>query len=177
MDYTSGIMPLTQVHKPPFTIEAPGYEKVPGETIPRRHPRAKDGLLDTPAEGVHTVFDIVRRSAKKYPNHTAVGRRKLVKLHKETKKIKKNVDGEIKEVDKEWQFFELSKFEFLTYKQYEELILELGSGLRALGLGPDKKLHLFGTTRYSTHSNLPIDYLKLCAMLRCWKTLACSLKC
>jgi long-chain acyl-CoA synthetase len=151
MDYKSGIMPLHQVHKPPFTIEAPGYEKVEGETIPRRHPRAKEGLINTPAEGVHTVFDIVKRSASVYPNHTAVGKRKLVELHKEVKKVQKNVDGEIREVDKEWQFFELTKFEFLTYKEYLELVLEIGSGLRKLGLGPDQKLHLFGTTRYDSY--------------------------
>lgn len=146
-DYTVGMMPLTAVHKPPYSIEAPGYEKVAGETIPRRHPRAKNGLLNRPSEEIHTVFDIVRRSARVYPNHNALGGRKLIKLHRETKKVKKNVDGQITEVDKEWQFFELSKFEFLTYKQYEERVLQIGAGLRKLGLDSEHKLHLFGTTR------------------------------
>lgn len=147
MDYTSGVMPLTRVHKPPFTIEAPGYQKVPGETIPRRHPRAKNGLLNKPADDVHTVFDIVRRSARVYPNHHAVGSRKLVKLHRDVKKIKKNVDGKVQDVDKEWQFFELTAFSFLTYKEYETLVLQLGSGLRKIGLTSDNKLHIFATTR------------------------------
>lgn len=146
-DYTTGIMPLTQVNKPPFTIEAPGYEKVPGESIPRRHPKSKNGLRDSPAEGVHTVYDIVQRSAKNYPNHQAVGGRKLIEMHKETKKVQKNVDGEVREVDKEWQYFELSPFSFLTYKQYEERVNQLGSGLRKLGLNSEQKLHLFATTR------------------------------
>jgi long-chain acyl-CoA synthetase len=148
-DYKTGIMPLNQVHKPPFTIEAPGVQKVAGETIPRRHPKAKNGLCNSPSEDVATVFDIVRRSARVYPNHQAVGYRKLVKLHKETKKIQKNVDGEIKEVDKEWQFFELTPYHWYTYKQYETLVLQLGSGLRKLGLNSDAKLHLFGTTSVS----------------------------
>lgn len=146
MDYTTGIMPLHQVHKPPFTIESPGYEKVPGETIPRRHPAAKNGLRNTPHEGVNTVYDIICRSARNYPNHQAVGKRKLVKLHKETKKIQKKVDGEIREVDKEWQFFELTPFEFLTYKEYLDLVHDLGSGLRSIGLDSSHKLHFFGTT-------------------------------
>ncbi|UNI18358.1 Long-chain-fatty-acid--CoA ligase [Purpureocillium takamizusanense] len=146
MDYTSGIMPLTQVHKPPFTVEAPGYEKVPGETIPRRHPRAKNGLLNRPADDVATVFDLIRRSARVYPNHNAVGSRKLIKLHRETKKVKKNVDGEIREVDKEWQFFELSPFSFLTYKDYEARVLQLGAGLRKIGLTSENKLHIFAAT-------------------------------
>lgn len=145
-DYTWGVPPMTQVHKPPFTVQAAGFEKVPGETIPRRHPRAKDGLLSQPAKDVFTVFDIVRRSARLYPNNNAVGTRKLIKLHKETKKVKKNVDGEIREVDKEWQYFELTKYSFLTYKQYEELVLEIGAGLRHFGLSSAHKLHLFATT-------------------------------
>ena len=148
MAYKTGIMPLGMVHKPPFTVEASGYEKVPGETIPRRHPKAKDALINTPAEDVSTVYDIVRRGARVYPNHHAVGGRKLVKLHKELKKIKKNVDGEVQEVDKEWQFFELSEYTYLTYKQYEELTMQLGSGLRALGFGTEHKVHLFAATRF-----------------------------
>lgn len=150
MAYTTGIMPLHQVHKPPFTVEAPGYPKIAGETIPRRHVKYKDGLVNSPAEGVHTVFDIIRRSARLYPNNRAVGYRKLIKLHKETKKVQKNVDGQLKEVDKGWQYFELTPFSFITYKDYEKLILELGCGLRQLGLGPDKKLYLFGTTRQAS---------------------------
>ncbi|ETS00933.1 hypothetical protein MKX07_006479 [Trichoderma sp. CBMAI-0711] len=149
-DWTVGVMPLTQVRKPPFTIEAPGYEKVPGETIPRRHPAAKDGLLTKPADDVHTVFDIVRRSAREYPNHLAVGHRKLIELHKETKKVPKNVDGQVIEVDKEWQYFELTKFDFMTFKEYETLVLQLGSGLRKLGLnGGASRLHFFATTSVS----------------------------
>lgn len=147
MAYSTGLAPLQQVHKPPFTVDAPGYPKVPGETIPRRHVKYKDELVNTPADGVHTVFDIIRRSVRLYPDNPAVGYRKLVKLHRETKKIQKNVDGQVKEVSKEWQYFELTPFTFITYKDYEKLILELGCGLRQLGLGPDKKLHLFGTTR------------------------------
>ncbi|KAH7231690.1 uncharacterized protein BKA55DRAFT_653695 [Fusarium redolens] len=149
MVYTSGLIPLKQVHKPPFTIEAPGYAKVPGETVPRRHPRAKDGLINRPVNDVHTVFDIVRRSARVYPNHRAVGSRKLVKLYKERRKVQKVVDGEIQELEKEWQLFELSKFSYLTFKEYEQLALQVGYGLRRLGLTSKHKLHLFGTTSIS----------------------------
>lgn len=147
MAYVNGVMPLKQVHKPPFTIEAPGYTPVDGETIPRRHPKAKDGLLMKPSDDVNTVFDIIRHSARKYPKEPAVGSRKLIHLHKENKKIQKVVDGEVQEVDKEWQYFELSPYTFLTYKELETLVLQVGSGLKKLGLNKGDKLHLFGTTR------------------------------
>ena len=147
MAYLQGMMPLQAVRKPPYTVEAPGYDKVEGETIPRRHPKAKDGLITTPAEGLHTVYDIIGRSAGKHGDRNALGTRKLVQMHKETKKIKKVVDGEVQEVDKEWQYFELSKYSFLTYKQLQTRVLQLGAGLRKLGLNPGDKLHLFATTR------------------------------
>ncbi|KAF5026605.1 hypothetical protein F66182_1331 [Fusarium sp. NRRL 66182] len=169
MAYTTGIMPLRQVHKPPFTVEAPDYPKVAGETIPRRHVKYKDGLINSPAEGVHTVFDIIQRSARLYPDNHAVGYRKLVKLHKETKRYQKKVDGETREVEKDWQYSELTPFSFITYKDYEQLILKLGCGLRRLGLGQDKKLFLSGTTRQGaciTHQSLvAAGYLLLAHIL------------
>ncbi|KAM0281688.1 hypothetical protein ACHAQH_003419 [Verticillium albo-atrum] len=145
-NYKEGIMPLYQVHKPPFTIEAPGYEKVEGETLPRRNPKAKDGLRKRPSEDVSTIYDIVKRSARVYPNEPAAGSRKLIKLHKEMRKISKNVDGEVQEVEKEWQFFELSPFSFLTYTELHRYILQLGAGLRKLGLNKGSRLHFYATT-------------------------------
>ncbi|KAF4976719.1 hypothetical protein FZEAL_6655 [Fusarium zealandicum] len=146
MGLTSGVAPLHQVHKPPFTIEAPGYDREPNETIPRRHPQARHGLIDRPAEDVCTVFDIVRRSARIYPDNRAVGARKLVKLHKEIQTTQKKIDGQMKDVEKELSFFELSTYSFYSYKEYETLCLELGSGLRHLGVTQESKLFLFGTT-------------------------------
>ncbi|KXH50889.1 AMP-binding enzyme [Colletotrichum salicis] len=145
-DYTTGVMPLHQVHKPPFSVESPGYERVEGETLPRRHWKAKNGLRTQPHPDVHTVYDIVKRSAQVYPNEPAVGTRKLVHLHKEKKKVPKNVDGEVIEVEKEWQYFELSRYSYLTYADLLTYINQIGSGLRKLGLSKGSRVHLFATT-------------------------------
>ena len=145
--FRSGIAPLYKVQKPPFTIEAPGYEPVEGETIPRRHPKAKDGLIERPAPDVNTTFDLLKRSADRYSGEPAVGSRKLLKTHKEKKKITKIVDGETVEVDKEWTFYELSDYSYLTYGEYFNLTLQVGAGLRKLGLSPQDKVHIFATTR------------------------------
>lgn len=148
MPWTQGIAPLYQVHKPPFTVEAPGYERVEGETLPRRHWKAKNGLRTQPHPDIHTMYDIIKRSANVYSNEPAVGTRKLVHLHKEKKKVPKNVDGEIRQVEKEWQYFELSKYSYMTYSEFQTYILQLGSGLRKLGLSKGNRLHLFATTSY-----------------------------
>ncbi|KAK4232605.1 long-chain-fatty-acid--CoA ligase 1 [Podospora fimiseda] len=146
MSYNTGPIPLYKVQKEPYTIEAPGYSPVENETIPRRHPKAKDGLLERPAPGVNTTFDLLKRSAEKYGDEPAVGSRKLIKIHKEKKKIPKVVDGETIEVDKEWSYFELSDYTYLTYKEYLEQVLQVGAGLRKLGLSPENRVHLFAST-------------------------------
>lgn len=146
MAYLKGIMPLHTVEKPPFTIEAPGYSPVKGETIPRRHPKAGDGLVERPAPEVATNFDLLKRSAEKYANEPAIGSRKLIKLHKELKKMPKVVDGQVTEVEKEWTLYELSDYSYLTYQEYETLVSQVASGLRKLGLSPHNKVHLFAAT-------------------------------
>lgn len=137
------------VHKPPFSVEVPGVEAIEGETIPRRHPLAVNGLKTHPEDGVHTIYDILKRSAEKYGNAKAMGARDEIRVHNETKKVKKMVDGKEQEVDKNWTYFELSEYKYLSFLEYEKLAMELGSGLRALGMKAEDRLHIFAAT--STH--------------------------
>jgi long-chain acyl-CoA synthetase len=133
-------------HTPPFSVEVPGYEHVDGETIPRRHPLAVDKLIDRPSDDIATVLDIVRSSAEKYGNAKLLGSRKLIKTHQETKKVKKIVDGKEQEVDKQWTYFELGPYEFLSFHEYEKLLIQVGAGLRKLGLVKDDRVHIFAAT-------------------------------
>ncbi|KAH6618147.1 hypothetical protein B0J18DRAFT_272587 [Chaetomium sp. MPI-SDFR-AT-0129] len=144
--YSAAPTPLRKVQKPPYTIEAPGVEPVQGETIPRRHPKAKDGLVERPAPGVNTTFDLLKRSAEKYGNEPAVGSRKLIQVHKEKKKVPKVVDGQTTEVEKEWTYYELSDYTYITYREYLDQVLQVGAGLRKLGLKADERLHIFAST-------------------------------
>ncbi|KAL2019196.1 hypothetical protein VTK56DRAFT_9996 [Thermocarpiscus australiensis] len=146
MPYLTGPTPLRKVQKPPFTVEAAGYQPVEGETIPRRHPKAKDGLVQRPAPDVNTTFDLLKRSAEHYGNEPAVGSRKLIQIHKEKKKVPKVVDGQATEVEKEWTYYELSNYSYMTYQEYYAMVLQVGAGLRKLGLSPKDRLHVFATT-------------------------------
>lgn len=131
----------------PFTVEASGYDPVEGETIPRRNPAAKDKLITRPADDVATIFDILKRGAKKFGNAKCVGSRRIIKTHVENKKVKKLVDGAEQEVDKKWTYFELSGYEYLSFVEFEQLVLNLASGLRKLGLNKGDKLHIYAATR------------------------------
>lgn len=134
------------VKKPPFTVEVPGCEPVPGETIPRRLPKAKDGLILKPSEDVSTTYENFRRSARVFGNAKAVGSRRLIKTHVEKKKVKKIVDGQEQEVEKQWTYYEMSAYEYKSFVEYEQLALQLGAGLRKLGLEKDQRIHVYGAT-------------------------------
>ena len=141
------MVPQPKVYKkPPYSVEAPGLKKVDGETIPRRNARAKDALVVSPEEGINTIFDIVKRSSQKFGNAKAVGKRKLLQTHEETKKIKKIVDGKEQEQDKKWTYFELSKYEYMSFVEYEQLVLKIGSGFRKLGMKATDRVHIFAAT-------------------------------
>ncbi|KAI9662824.1 MAG: long-chain fatty acid-CoA ligase [Bathelium mastoideum] len=134
------------VKKPPFTVEAPGYKPVKGETIPRRNVATKDGLKSTPAEGVNTIYDIITYSSKKFGNAKAMGSRKLIRTHQETKKIKKVIEGKEQEVDKNWTYYELSGYNYMSFVEYEKLVHQIGCGLKKLGMNAGEKLQIFAAT-------------------------------
>ncbi|CRG91424.1 long-chain acyl-CoA synthetase [Talaromyces islandicus] len=132
--------------RPPFTVEASGYEPVDGETIPRRNPAAKDKLITRPADDVATTYDILRRGARLFGNAKCVGSRTLIKTHVENKKVKKLIDGVEQEVDKKWTYFEMSGYSYLSFVEFEKLVHQIGAGLRKLGLSKGNRVHLYGAT-------------------------------
>lgn len=142
------LSPLPKLYRHDIaTVEAPGYSKVEGETIPRRNVKTKDKLVESPHPDIHTVHDILGYSSKKFGNAKALGTRKLVHTHNETKTVKKMVDGKETEVDKKWTFFELSPYSYITFTELEKLVLQLGAGYRKLGLNPGDRVHLFAATQ------------------------------
>lgn len=130
----------------PVSAEAAGFEKVEGETIPRRNAKTKDALRTTPADGVNTLYDLLRYASDKFGNAKAMGSRKIINTHEETKKIKKMVDGKQEEVDKKWTYFEMGPYKFISFVEFEKLALKVGAGLKKLGLEPQDRVHLFAST-------------------------------
>ena len=147
MSLKTAVLEPRMTKKPPFTVEVAGYEPIEGETIPRRNARSPNKLLSSPGNGVATIFDIVKTSAERFGDRKAMGSRKLVKTFTETKKVKKVIDGHVQEVDKMWTYFELSAYSYLTFKEYETLVLQVGAGFRKLGLVKNDRVHMFASTR------------------------------
>jgi len=128
---------------PPYSVEASGYPKVEGETIPRRHPKCKDKLRTQPADNVATIYDIVRVASQKYGNAKALGHRSVLDTHVENKTIKRK-DGT--EEEKKWSYYELSPYKYMSFVEYEKLTLKIGSGLRSIGMSAGDRVHVFAST-------------------------------
>ncbi|KAJ8121420.1 hypothetical protein ONZ43_g2122 [Nemania bipapillata] len=141
-----GVLPLRMVQKPPFMIQDMSAPEIEGESRPYRHVKAKNGFLTRVSPETVTVYDLFTMAAKKHGDKAAIGSRTLIETHIETKKVPKVVDGVKTEVEKQWTFFELSPYKFLTYKDYATRALNVGAGLRKLGLEPGDIVHIFAST-------------------------------
>jgi long-chain acyl-CoA synthetase len=143
-----------------LTTEAAGAKKVDGETTARRNHAAKDKLATTPTNGVETLYDVMRYASAKFGNAKAVGARRIVNKITETKKVKKMIDGKEQEVDKNWEFFELSGFKYKSFVEFEKMALSVGSAVRKLGFQPHDKMHIFAATSMqwfaSAHGEQPL---------------------
>lgn len=132
---------------PPFSYEVHDVEPVQGETRPRRNIRCKDGLAMQPDPSVKTAYDLITYAASKYGNARCVGTRSVVNVHRETKMIKKIVDGQETETEKEWWYFQLSPYKYLSFVEFQQLVGTVGAGLKNIGLEAGDKIHLYGATR------------------------------
>ncbi|KAL9608118.1 MAG: hypothetical protein Q9167_007025 [Letrouitia subvulpina] len=149
MDNPKTWHPLPTVYEPgPYTVPASNSSPGPNETVPRRSCCAKDSLILQPSPSIRTVYDILRHSAQKYNTSPALGSRKLIRTYDEVSKgTQQHAEGKAETVEKTWTYYEMGPYHFLTFKEYEEIALKCGSGLRKLGMEKGDRLHLFaGTT-------------------------------
>jgi long-chain acyl-CoA synthetase len=131
------------IKKGPYTVPAHGALPVTGETLPRRHPSAQHKLLQRPEQGISTVFDILERSAQKFGNADALGSRRVLDTHVETKRTP---DGHGGTVEKEWTFYELSDYTYISFEELRKRALRVGVAMRMLGLRRGDRVEVYGAT-------------------------------
>ncbi|CUM63496.1 uncharacterized protein PRCAT00001072001 [Priceomyces carsonii] len=120
-----------------------------GETAPRRKAAQKAAAVDKPLDSkAATLPEFVEECSKRGGNDKAMGWRNLLEVHTEIKKVKKLVDGEEREEDKEWLYYENSSYNFLTYNELWNQVQAYSRGLVSLGLKPDQtsRLHIYAST-------------------------------
>lgn len=135
---------LPQCTQPgPYTVEADGSVKVDGETIPRRHPFARHGLQNELEPGIATIYDILVRETEKFDQRPNVGFRQVIDEHTE---VKQTTAYSGRKVDKEWSYYELSGYEYISYKEFKQNSLIAGSALRKLGLQKHDRVEIYAAT-------------------------------
>ncbi|KAG1455480.1 hypothetical protein G6F56_007057 [Rhizopus delemar] len=127
-----------------FTVQV-GLEQPQGGRT-RRSVFSPDSLVRIPAPHIHTLYDVLSSSAKKYPDRKGFGFRKVEKVVEEEKQITKYVNGQEVKETKTWKFFQMSSYLYLTYKEASRLTHDVGSGLVHLGLREKSKIEIFSPT-------------------------------
>ncbi|KAK9369164.1 eukaryotic long-chain fatty acid CoA synthetase (LC-FACS) [Lipomyces kononenkoae] len=136
------IVPADEFHKPvvrksaPYTMES-GLPTAKNEVPARRSINSSPAgspLRVTPADGICTTYDLVKHVAAKYADKAALGSRKVIKIHEETKLVTKIVDGQETTIPKKWNYFELSPYTFITYKELLDEVHIYGAGLKRLDI-------------------------------------------
>ena len=118
-----------------------------GEGEVRRVAICPDRLVTQPFEGVEVIPDIVALAALGYGTKEAMGWRNIITIHEEEKEVKKVVGGQEVTEKKNWKYFELSDYQFITFVEAAERIQELARGLLHHGIHKDDVFNIYAQTR------------------------------
>jgi hypothetical protein len=96
---------------------------------------------------ITTIYQLVQSAVTLYDKKDCLGSRSVVTTHVEQKNVTKFINGKETQVPKTWIYKELSPYHYRTYQELGEESLNVGSGLRSLGLRPSHKIAIYGETR------------------------------
>ncbi|KAG0660768.1 long-chain fatty acid-CoA ligase [Rhodotorula mucilaginosa] len=128
------------------TVEIGDEQLPPGQGRPRRYYMAKDGLVDSPGPGIRVIPDMLDHSVKVRPDAPAVGWRDTINIHKEYKDVKKVIDGQETTEKKEWTYYELTDYRYLSYAELGQLVADLASALVETGHSRDTVFNIYAQT-------------------------------
>lgn len=113
-----------------------------GETTVRRNASSLLALTETPHPAVHTIYDLVQFNALRWGDTRCFGTRNVIKVHTEKQR---DVVGS---AERAQVFWELGPYEYRTYQQVAQEGMNVGFGLRKLGLAKGDKLAIYADTSY-----------------------------
>ncbi|GAA5983721.1 hypothetical protein JCM11641_001727 [Rhodosporidiobolus odoratus] len=129
----------------PTTVEV-GPPAQPGQSRTRRYHATADKLVDSPSPEVKVIADLLAHSVKTRPDNEAVGWREVVQVHIEEKEVTKNVGGKEVKEKKSWQYFELSPYKTMTYRELGAHVKDAASALVKLGHTRETIFNIYSQT-------------------------------
>ncbi|CDH14539.1 probable Long-chain-fatty-acid--CoA ligase 1 [Zygosaccharomyces bailii ISA1307] len=133
-----------------FTVEV-GKAANPHETAPRRNRHTAKAALKRPLNTTcNTVYEFALECFTKRGDAPAMAWRDMVDIHAEKKMVTKKVDGKDEQVEKTWNYFELTPYHGNTYNELTAIMHNVGRGLVKMGLEPNgvDKLHIYAATSH-----------------------------
>ncbi|KIJ61721.1 hypothetical protein HYDPIDRAFT_176879 [Hydnomerulius pinastri MD-312] len=112
----------------------------------RRLAITADTLVTQPFEGIVVIPDVIAYAARTHGSRDAVGWRNVVKIHEEEKEVKKVVEGKEVTEMKKWKYFELSDFEYMSFLDVQERIMELARGLLHHNIQKEDVFNIYAQT-------------------------------
>jgi len=133
---------------PPVSVELDADKPKPkGETRIRVNARLPDlKIVSTPHEDVTTMFDLLKYAAGKHGDTTKIMTRENLEEVKEEKTVTKIIDGVETTQKKTWIKYKFGPYKSVTLGQFREKSLDIGSGLRHLGIEKGDIVTLYGAT-------------------------------
>lgn len=107
------------------------------ETSVKRHSsKSNEPLVSTPHPSINSLWDLVEYAATKHGCATAHGFRPVLE------DVENTFDG-AKSIRRQ-----RGPYQWSSYNDYKDLVIQVGSGFRALGLNTGDKVHIYAATRY-----------------------------
>ena len=129
-----------------------------GESGIRRLANSAKQLVQRPLEDINTVYDVVAYAALKYGDREALGCREIVKTVEEEREVTKAGDETEK---KQWKYFELSEYKWMSYNQVKDAASEISRGLIKHGISTGDVFNIYALTRYVIYSHSPSSLMTL----------------
>ena len=123
-----------------------------GEGAVRRLAITADRLVTRPLEGIEVLPDVILWAARTHGSREALGWRNVIDIHEEEKEVRKIVASKEVTETKKWTYFELSDFEYISFLDVQERVLELARGLLHHGLLKTDVFSIYAQTRCVTAS-------------------------
>ncbi|GAA6027858.1 hypothetical protein JCM8097_001751 [Rhodosporidiobolus ruineniae] len=118
----------------------------PGEGRARRSTTSPDELVTSPAPHVKVLADVLIHAVKEFGDVEALGWRDVIDVVKEEKEVKKTVGGKEVTETKTWNYFHLSDYKWWTYKQFADVVKDVGGALVKVGAEPGTIWNIYSST-------------------------------
>ncbi|KAJ2862335.1 long-chain fatty acid-CoA ligase [Coemansia aciculifera] len=116
------------------------------ETPTRRFHTTADRVVDRAQPDITNIYAALLRGRDTKPDYKSLGKRDVLGTVTEEKTVQHKVDGKLEQTTKEWSFFKLSEYKWMSYAQVYEYTKNLGAGYLKLGLKPKSRVLIYAPT-------------------------------